>query len=228
MGSGRPLLSSGDLESGPRAQGVITLLSATPPELAWIDSRLGYGYFTAAVIDSLQGGASTAKRLVADVAQQVPKAVRNSHPGRDQNPMYLPVLRGGEHYSLTPANQPDAVRTAKPADPKMTVRLQSPYPAKDVFAEYFFDFAKALESSRLKVEVLPAGAIVPGPMVLDAVAAGTLSAGTLVSSKQPPRKNGATFIRCGTDSWLAWNTAAFNAMEDAARVKIYEVCLNVQ
>jgi len=59
-------------------------------------------------------------------------------------------------------------------------RFQSTWPAKDIFHEYANDFAKRVNdmaSGRLKIEVLPAGAVVPAFQLLEAVAKGTLDGG---------------------------------------------------
>jgi TRAP-type mannitol/chloroaromatic compound transport system substrate-binding protein len=61
-----------------------------------------------------------------------------------------------------------------------TLRFQSTWPAKDIFHEYANDFAKKVNdmaSGRLKIEVLPAGAVVPAFQLLDAVNKGTLDGG---------------------------------------------------
>ena len=61
-----------------------------------------------------------------------------------------------------------------------TFRFQSTWPAKDIFHEYANDFAKKVNdmaSGRLKIEVLPAGAVVPAFQLLDAVNKGTLDGG---------------------------------------------------
>jgi TRAP-type mannitol/chloroaromatic compound transport system substrate-binding protein len=59
-------------------------------------------------------------------------------------------------------------------------RFQSTWPAKDIFHEYANDFAKKINDmagSRLKIEVLPAGSVVPAFQLLDAVNKGTLDGG---------------------------------------------------
>ena len=59
-------------------------------------------------------------------------------------------------------------------------RFQSTWPAKDIFHEYANDFAKKVNDmagSRLKIEVLPAGSVVPAFQLLEAVAKGTLDGG---------------------------------------------------
>lgn len=61
-----------------------------------------------------------------------------------------------------------------------TWRFQSTWPAKDIFHEFAQDFAKKVNEmagSRLKIEVLPAGAVVPAFQLLDAVSKGTLDGG---------------------------------------------------
>jgi TRAP-type mannitol/chloroaromatic compound transport system substrate-binding protein len=59
-------------------------------------------------------------------------------------------------------------------------RFQSTWPAKDIFHEYALDFAKKVNDmtgGELKIEVLPAGAVVPAFGLLDAVSKGTLDGG---------------------------------------------------
>lgn len=61
-----------------------------------------------------------------------------------------------------------------------TLRFQSTWPAKDIFHEYANDFAtkvNAMAGGKLKIEVLPAGAVVPAFQLLEAVAKGTLDGG---------------------------------------------------
>jgi TRAP-type mannitol/chloroaromatic compound transport system substrate-binding protein len=58
-----------------------------------------------------------------------------------------------------------------------TMRWQSTWPSKDIFHEYALDYAKKVNDMTggdLKIEVLPAGAVVPAFGVLDAVSKGTL------------------------------------------------------
>ncbi len=61
-----------------------------------------------------------------------------------------------------------------------TLRFQSTWPTKDIFHEYAQDFAKKVNDmagARLKIEVLPSGAVVPAFQLLDAVNKGTLDGG---------------------------------------------------
>ena len=61
-----------------------------------------------------------------------------------------------------------------------SMRWQSTWPAKDIFHEYALDFAKKVNDmtgGELKIEVLPAGAVVPAFGLLEAVSKGTLDGG---------------------------------------------------
>jgi TRAP-type mannitol/chloroaromatic compound transport system substrate-binding protein len=62
----------------------------------------------------------------------------------------------------------------------LSMRFQSTWPAKDIFHEYALDYAKKVNDMTggdLKIEVLPAGAVVPAFGLLDAVSKGTLDGG---------------------------------------------------
>src|SRR3954451_6660787 len=62
----------------------------------------------------------------------------------------------------------------------ISMRWQSTWPSKDIFHEYALDFAKKVNDmtgGELKIEVLPAGAVVPAFGLLDAVTKGTLDGG---------------------------------------------------
>jgi TRAP-type mannitol/chloroaromatic compound transport system substrate-binding protein len=62
----------------------------------------------------------------------------------------------------------------------VSLRFQSTWPAKDIFHEYANDFAKKINDmagSRLRIEVLPAGSVVPAFQLLEGVAKGTLDGG---------------------------------------------------
>src|SRR3954463_151247 len=61
-----------------------------------------------------------------------------------------------------------------------SLRFQSTWPAKDLFHEFALDFAKKVNEmagARLKIEVLPSGAVVPAFQLLEAVNKGTLDGG---------------------------------------------------
>jgi TRAP-type mannitol/chloroaromatic compound transport system substrate-binding protein len=62
----------------------------------------------------------------------------------------------------------------------VSMRFQSTWPSKDIFHEFAQDFAKKVNDTTggdLKIEVLPAGAVVPAFGLLDAVSQGTLDGG---------------------------------------------------
>jgi TRAP-type mannitol/chloroaromatic compound transport system substrate-binding protein len=66
------------------------------------------------------------------------------------------------------------------AQAPISLRFQSTWPTKDIFHEYALDYAKKVNEmtgGRLKIEVLPAGAVVKAFDLLDAVAKGTLDGG---------------------------------------------------
>jgi TRAP-type mannitol/chloroaromatic compound transport system substrate-binding protein len=74
------------------------------------------------------------------------------------------------------AMAPSVVKAQGP----ITMRWQSTWPAKDIFHEYALDYAKKVNDMTggdLKIDVLPAGAVVPAFGLLDAVSKGTLDGG---------------------------------------------------
>src|SRR5262245_59980891 len=71
---------------------------------------------------------------------------------------------------------PSVVKAQGPVN----LRWQSTWPSKDIFHEFALDFAKKVNDMTggdLKIEVLPAGAVVPAFGLLDAVSKGTLDGG---------------------------------------------------
>jgi TRAP-type mannitol/chloroaromatic compound transport system substrate-binding protein len=71
---------------------------------------------------------------------------------------------------------PNVVKAQGP----ISMRFQSTWPSKDIFHEYANDFAKKVNDMTggdLKIEVLPAGAVVPAFQLLDAVSKGVLDGG---------------------------------------------------
>ena len=61
-----------------------------------------------------------------------------------------------------------------------SLRFQSTWPSKDIFHEYALDFAKKVNDmtgGELKIEVLPAGSVVPAFGLFEAVSKGTLDGG---------------------------------------------------
>src|SRR5438034_5725648 len=73
-----------------------------------------------------------------------------------------------------------AFPTVVKAQGPISMRWQSTWPSKDIFHEYANDFAKKVNDMTggdLKIEVLPAGAVVPAFGLIDAVSKGTLDGG---------------------------------------------------
>ena len=69
---------------------------------------------------------------------------------------------------------------AKAQSGPITMRFQSTWPSKDIFHEFAQDYAKKVNDMTggdLKIEVLPAGAVVPAFGLLDGVSSGTLDGG---------------------------------------------------
>jgi TRAP-type mannitol/chloroaromatic compound transport system substrate-binding protein len=66
------------------------------------------------------------------------------------------------------------------AQTPMVLKMQSTWPTKDIFHEVFVDWGKKVEEmsgGRLKIDILPAGAVVPAFQLIEAVHQGTLDGG---------------------------------------------------
>ncbi|WP_265949124.1 TRAP transporter substrate-binding protein [Dechloromonas sp. A34] len=92
------------------------------------------------------------------------------------------------------------------AQSPVSMRWQSTWPAKDIFHEYALDYAKKvndMSGGELKIEVLPAGAVVPAFGLLEAVSKGTLDGG-----------HGVLGYHYGKQNALAiWNTGPAFGMD---------------
>src|SRR5688500_18368480 len=95
-----------------------------------------------------------------------------------------------------------------------TLKFQSTWPAKDIFHEYALDFAKKVNDmagGRLKIEVLPAGSVVPAFQLLDAVSKGTLDGGHGVVAYWYGKNSALALWACGpgvgmdANMVLAWH-----------------------
>jgi TRAP-type mannitol/chloroaromatic compound transport system substrate-binding protein len=85
-------------------------------------------------------------------------------------------LKGAAVATVASVAAPSVVR----AQGAISMRWQSTWPSKDIFHEYALDYAKKVNDMTggdLKIEVLPAGAVVPAFGLLDAVSKGTLDGG---------------------------------------------------
>ena len=81
---------------------------------------------------------------------------------------------------VTAATATVAAPSVVSAQGAVSMRFQSTWPSKDIFHEYAIDFAKKVNDMTggdLKIEVLPAGAVVPAFQLLDAVSKGVLDGG---------------------------------------------------
>jgi TRAP-type mannitol/chloroaromatic compound transport system substrate-binding protein len=85
-------------------------------------------------------------------------------------------LGGAAVASVATIVAPSVVKAQGP----IAMRFQSTWPSKDIFHEYAVDFGKKVNDMTggdLKIEVLPAGAVVPAFGLLDAVSKGVLDGG---------------------------------------------------
>lgn len=85
-------------------------------------------------------------------------------------------LRGAALAGAGAVAMPNVVK----AQGVINMRWQSTWPSKDIFHEFALDYAKKVNDmtgGELKIEVLPAGAVVPAFGLLDAVSKGTLDGG---------------------------------------------------
>src|SRR6266404_1820757 len=85
-------------------------------------------------------------------------------------------LKGAAVATAATVAAPSVVRAQGP----INMRWQSTWPSKDIFHEYALDYAKKVNDMTggdLKIEVLPAGAVVPAFGLLDAVSKGVLDGG---------------------------------------------------
>src|SRR6476661_4689278 len=85
-------------------------------------------------------------------------------------------LKGAALATAASVAAPSVVKAQGP----INMRWQSTWPSKDIFHEYAIDFSKKVNDMTggdLKIEVLPAGAVVPAFQLLDAVSKGVLDGG---------------------------------------------------
>ncbi len=96
----------------------------------------------------------------------------------------------------------------------ISMRWQSTWPSKDIFHEYALDFAKKVNDMTggdLKIEVLPAGAVVPAFGLLEAVTKGTLDGGHGVLGYHYGKQNALALWNSGpafgmdANMLLAWH-----------------------
>ena len=79
------------------------------------------------------------------------------------------------------------------AQTTMTLKMQSTWPTKDIFHEVFVDWGKKVEEmagGRLKIDILPSGAVVPAFQLIEAV-----QERSVLLSGPPPASTPAAFRR---------------------------------
>src|SRR5437016_1676938 len=94
----------------------------------------------------------------------------------NQQPSRRKFLTGAAATGAATLGFPAIVKAQGP----ISMRWQSTWPSKDIFHEYALDYAKKVNDMTggdLRIEVLPAGAVVPAFGLLDAVSKGTLDGG---------------------------------------------------
>jgi TRAP-type mannitol/chloroaromatic compound transport system substrate-binding protein len=112
----------------------------------------------------------------------VPHGERNPTTGdsmTDTTPSRRRFLTGATATAATGAATLGFPTIVKAQGP-ITMKWQSTWPSKDIFHEYATDFAKKINDMTggdLKIDVLPAGAVVPAFGLLEAVSKGTLDGG---------------------------------------------------
>jgi TRAP-type mannitol/chloroaromatic compound transport system substrate-binding protein len=97
-------------------------------------------------------------------------------PTKDKTSTRRRFLKVAAASAATAVAAPTVVNAQGP----ISMRWQSTWPSKDIFHEYALDYAKKVNDMTggdLKIEVLPAGAVVPAFGLLDAVSKGVLDGG---------------------------------------------------
>jgi len=99
------------------------------------------------------------------------------------------------------------------AQTPIVLKMQSTWPTKDIFHEMFEKWAKKvgeMSGGRLKIDVLPAGAVVPAFELIEAVSRGTLDGGHGVAAYWFGRNRAVSLFGTGpsfgldADGLLAW------------------------
>ena len=108
--------------------------------------------------------------------KRIREEIRKGQPGLPKMSSRRKFLRAAAAAGVVSIGFPNIVKAQGP----ITMRWQSTWPTKDIFHEYALDFAKKVNDMTggdLKIEVLPAGAVVPAFGLLEAVSNGTLDGG---------------------------------------------------
>jgi TRAP-type mannitol/chloroaromatic compound transport system substrate-binding protein len=112
----------------------------------------------------------------------ISKGIASNSPNADSNDVGTrrKFLKGAVFAGAGAVAAPIAMPNIVKAQGVTSMRWQSTWPSKDIFHEFALDYAKKVNDMTggdLKIEVLPAGAVVPAFGLLDAVSKGTLDGG---------------------------------------------------
>src|ERR1700750_500510 len=118
-------------------------------------------------------------------------------PSRDKTSTRRRFLKPAAATAAAAVAAPNIVSAQGP----VSMRWQSTWPSKDIFHEYALDYAKKVNDMTggdLKIEVLPAGAVVPAFGLLDAVSKGALDGGPGVLVYHYGKQNALALWGSGT------------------------------
>lgn len=112
-------------------------------------------------------------------AQPAPPAPTSAagNPAASGSGAAAPAVSSGGQTAL---GQPVGQAPAQPSGSVVTLKMQSTWPTKDIFHETFVEWGKKSEEmagGRLKIDILPAGAVVGAFQLIDAVHQGVLDGG---------------------------------------------------
>ena len=111
-----------------------------------------------------------------------------------------------------------------------SLRFQSTWPSKDIFHEYALDFAKKVNDmtgGELKIEVLPAGSVVPAFGLFEAVSKGTLDGGHGILGYHYGKQNALALWNSGpmfgmdANMLLAWHKYGGGAATTAKALRLH-------
>jgi TRAP-type mannitol/chloroaromatic compound transport system substrate-binding protein len=110
------------------------------------------------------------------MSKKIQEKAAASQPNMKTDPARRKFITGAAAATGATALGFPMIATAAP----IAMRFQSTWPTKDIFHEYALDFVKKINDmaeGKLKIEMLPAGAVVKAFDLLDAVSKGTLDGG---------------------------------------------------
>jgi hypothetical protein len=232
LGSTAPAFKLASMVLPKTGSHMAVLYASSPGERAWVDPNTEIGVFTKVVSLQLMNNSRTANDLFDRVLQNFDVELRRAFPSGDRHQRpYLDIRGSGSgSYPLIPTEQSAKIVDVEPPAKAINLLFQlpgkgtgDPYSSKyapEVLTNIFGD--KELRAG-MKVELLPAGAVVPQSAALKAAAKGTL-AGVAVFDLNPPKEPGTLPVRCGEKTWLVWNEEALRKVDMSSRVRLHELC----